>query len=106
MGNTKGATTLNKIFQICAILLFKEGHSPKAVADFLNGFVDPQTIRAWNRRYEQMQGFPSAKNRELRRLPLPPIDFSAIQTETLEQLASGGTEPEAAVSSEFDPADL
>lgn len=88
MAIIKGASSLTKILWTTANLLFEKGHSTEAVHKFMQTFVDIRTVRKWRRRYEEINGFPSESPQNAkRRIPLPPIDFQAIQITDLEAMA-------------------
>lgn len=59
-----------------------------SVANLLQGFVTPAMVREWYERYCSVNGIEFATNskRAVRRMPMPPIDFEAIQIEKLEKM--------------------
>jgi hypothetical protein len=59
-----------------------------SVANLLQGFVTPAMVREWYERYCSVNGIEYATNskRAVRRMPMPPIDFQAIQIEKLEAM--------------------
>ena len=99
--STKGASSLNRILRVTAKLLFEKGEDVPAVANLLQGFVTPTMVRDWYERHCEVNGIPTAVNskRSCRRLPMPPIDFQAVQIQKLEEMlepvpANDGHEPE------------
>ncbi len=86
--STKGATNLNRILRITAKLLFEKGEDVPSVANLLQGFVTPAMVRDWYERYCSVNGIELSTNskRAVRRMPMPPIDFQAIQIEKLEEM--------------------
>jgi hypothetical protein len=86
--STKGATNLNRILRITAKLLFEKGEDVPAVANLLQGFVNPGMVRDWYERYCEVNGLPGSVNskRTHRRMPMPPIDFQAIEIKKLEDM--------------------
>jgi|688.fasta_scaffold14032_7 hypothetical protein len=86
--STKGATSLNRILRITAKLLFEKGEDVPSVANLLQGFVTPSMVRDWYERYCDVNGIEQSTNskRNLRRMPMPPIDFQAVQIERLEEM--------------------
>lgn len=100
--STTGATSLNRILRITANLLFEKGQQPSDVAGLMAGFVTPAMIRTWHQRFQETHGLQTADTspRQVRRLPMPPIDFRAIELEAMESLLEplpdeeGDVEPE------------
>lgn len=86
--STKGATNLNRILRITAKLLFEKGEDVSSVANLLQGFVTPSMVRDWYERYCSVNGLETSVNsrKNCRRLPMPPIDFQAVQIKKLEEL--------------------
>lgn len=86
--STKGATNLNRILRITAKLLFEKGEDAPAVANLMQGFVTPTMVRDWYERYCEVNGLQSSVNskKNCRRMPMPPIDFQAIQIQKLEEM--------------------
>lgn len=86
--STKGATSLNRILRITAKLLFEKGEDVPSVANLLQGFVTPTMVRDWHERYCEVNGLQQSVNskRSCRRLPMPPIDFQAVQIQKLEEM--------------------
>ena len=86
--STKGATNLNRILRITAKLLFEKGEDVPSVANLLQGFVTPTMVRDWHERYCEVNGLQQSVNskRSCRRLPMPPIDFQAVQIQRLEEM--------------------
>lgn len=86
--STKGATNLNRILRITAKLLFEKGEDVPSVANLLQGFVTPGMVRDWYERYCAMNGIETSANsrKSYRRLPMPPIDFQAVEIKKLEEL--------------------
>lgn len=64
------------------------------MSNLLQGFVTPSMVKKWYERYHEMHGLSGADNcrREIRRLPMPPIDFNAVKVEALEQLLDNSEE--------------
>ena len=83
--STKGATNLNRILRITAKLLFEKGEDVPAVANLLQGFVNPGMV---HERYCEVNGLPGSVNskKTYRRMPMPPIDFQAIEIKKLEDM--------------------
>jgi hypothetical protein len=71
-----------------ANLLFEKGEDAAHVINLMQGFVAPSMIKRWHQRYLEIHGLVSAdtSKRDLRRMPLPPIDFKAVQLQSMEQL--------------------
>jgi hypothetical protein len=86
--STKGASSLNRILRITAKLLFEKGEDVPSVANLLQGFVTPTMVRDWHERYCEVNGLQQSVNskRSCRRLPMPPIDFQAVQIQKLEEM--------------------
>jgi hypothetical protein len=86
--STKGATNLNRILRITAKLLFEKGEDVPAVANLLQGFVNPGMVRDWYERYCEVNGLPGSVNskKTYRRMPMPPINFQAIKLQELEDM--------------------
>lgn len=86
--NTKGATSLNRILRITAKLLFEKGEDAPSVSKLLEGFVAPGMVRDWYERYCEVNGLERSINsrREYKRMPMPPIDFQAIEIKKLEEM--------------------
>lgn len=86
--STKGAANLNRILRITAKLLFEKGEDAPSVANLLQGFVNPGMVRDWYERYCEVNGLPGSVNSKKthRRMPMPPIDFQAIEIQKLEEL--------------------
>lgn len=59
-----------------------------SVANLLQGFVTPAMVREWYERYCSVNGIELSTNskRSLRRMPMPPIDFQAIEIKKLEEM--------------------
>lgn len=87
--STRAATSLNRILRVTASLLFEKGEDVPTVSKFLEGFVSPKMVRDWHDRYCEVNGLEKTANskRSYRRMPMPPIDFKAIELKALEQLA-------------------
>lgn len=85
---TVGGSHLNRILRTTANLLFEKGEDPAGVANLLQGFVAPSMIRKWHQRYQETHGLTGAdtSKKAVRRMPMPPIDFEAIELKSLEQL--------------------
>ena len=79
---------MNRILRITAKLLFEKGEDAPAVANLLQGFVTPGMVRDWYERYCEVNGLPGSANskKSYRRMPMPPIDFQAIEIQKLEGL--------------------
>jgi hypothetical protein len=79
---------LNRILRITAKLLFEKGEDVPAVANLLQGFVNPGMVRDWYERYCEVNGLPGSTNskKACRRMPMPPIDFQAIEIQKLEDM--------------------
>lgn len=86
--STAGATSLNRILRITAKLLFEKGEDVASVSNLMQGFVTPGMIRAWYNRHCEVEGVAISEmsKRNLRRMPMPPIDFQAIEITDLNQL--------------------
>jgi hypothetical protein len=86
--STKGATSLNRILRITAQLLFEKGEDVAAVQNLMQGFVNPGMVRDWYERYCQTNGLRGSVNSKKthRRMPMPPINFQAIEIERLETM--------------------
>lgn len=97
---TAGATSLNRILQTTARLLFERGEDVAAVCNLLQGFVAPSQVRSWHERHCAVHGVTGAEissSRAEKKMPMPPIDFAAIEIKSLEQLL----ESEPAESDEY-----
>lgn len=59
-----------------------------AVANLLQGFVTPTMVRDWYERYCEVNGLERSANskKTYKRMPMPPIDFQAIEIKKLEDL--------------------
>jgi hypothetical protein len=86
--SSAGATNLNRILRITAQLLFEKGEDVPAVANLLQGFVNPRMVRSWYERYCEVHGLPKSANsrKNHRRMPMPPIDFNAIKIQELNDM--------------------
>jgi hypothetical protein len=86
--SSTGATNLNRILRITAQLLFEKGEDVPAVANLLQGFVNPRMVRSWYERYCEVHGLPKSANsrKNHRRMPMPPIDFNAIKIRELNDM--------------------
>ena len=83
--SSTGATNLNRILRITAQLLFEKGEDVPAVANLLQGFVNPGMVRSWYERHCEVHGLPKSVNsrKNYRRMPMPPINFQAIEIQQL-----------------------
>jgi hypothetical protein len=99
--STAGGSNLNRILRTTANLLFEKGEDPASVMNLLQGFVAPAMIRKWHQRYQETHGLTGAdtSKKAVRRMPMPPIDFNAIELKSLEQLL----EPEIIEEDEEEP---
>lgn len=86
--STKGATNLNRILRVTAKLLFEKGEDVPAVANLLQGFVTPAMVRDWYERYCEVNGLEGSVNskKQYKRMPMPPIDFQAVEIKKLEEM--------------------
>lgn len=59
-----------------------------SVVNLLQGFVTPTMVRDWYERYCEVNGLPTSVNskRSCRRLPMPPIDFDAVNIREIEKM--------------------
>lgn len=98
---TAGGSHLNRILRTTANLLFEKGEDPASVMNLLQGFVAPSMIRKWHQRYQEVHGLTGAdtSKKQVQRMPMPPIDFNAIELKCLEQLL----EPEEIEEDEDEP---
>lgn len=71
--------------------MFEKGEDVSAVAGLLQGFVAPAMVRKWYERHCALHGISGAQvaKKKLKRMPMPPIDFSGIRLEDLEALTEG-----------------
>jgi hypothetical protein len=71
-----------------ANLLFEKGEDSASVINLLQGFVAPSMVRKWHQRYQEVHGLTGAdtSKRAIRRMPMPPIDFQAVELRSMEQL--------------------
>lgn len=58
------------------------------MANLLQGFVTPTMVRDWYERYCEVNGLERSENsrKSYRRMPMPPIDFQAIEIKKLEEM--------------------
>jgi len=86
--STTASTQLNRILRTTANLLFEKGEDAANVINLLQGFVAPSMVRKWHQRYQEVHGLTGAdtSKRTIRRMPMPPIDFQAIELRSMEQL--------------------
>lgn len=91
---TQASTNLNRILRVTANLLFEKNEDPANVVKLLSGFVAPAMIQAWYTKYCQVNGIESSVNfsqrRKARRMPMPPIDWKAVDIKTLDEMTSKG----------------
>jgi hypothetical protein len=89
---TVGGSHLNRILRTTANLLFEKGEDPASVINLLQGFVAPSMVRKWHQRYQETHALTGAdtSRKAVRRMPMPPIDFEAIELKSLEQLLEPG----------------
>lgn len=59
-----------------------------SVANLMQGFVTPTMVRDWYERYCEVNGLENSVNskKQYRRMPMPPIDFQAIEIKKLEEM--------------------
>jgi hypothetical protein len=83
---TRGSTNLNRILKVTAHLLFEKGQNVSDVFNLMQGFVDRVMLERWFRAYCSVHGKPSDSNRDYykHRLPMPPIDWDAVNVEEFE----------------------
>jgi hypothetical protein len=86
--STAASTQLNRILRTTANLLFEKGEDTANVINLLQGFVAPSMVRKWHQRYQEVHGLAGAdtSRRAIRRMPMPPINFKAIELRSMEQL--------------------
>lgn len=84
--------------------MFEKGEDVSAVAGLLQGFVAPAMVRGWHERYCSMHGVSGAEisKNKIKRMPMPPIDFSKIKVEDLEALTEKELEREMSDADEPD----
>lgn len=58
------------------------------MANLMQGFVTPTMVRDWYERYCEVNGLEGSVNskKRYRRMPMPPIDFQAIEIKKLEEM--------------------
>lgn len=58
------------------------------MANLMQGFVTPTMVRDWYERYCEVNGLEGSANskKRYRRMPMPPIDFQAIEIKKLEEM--------------------
>jgi hypothetical protein len=101
--STTASTQLNRILRTTANLLFEKGEDAPAVINLLQGFVAPAMVRRWHQRYQEVHGLAGAdtSKRDLRRLPMPPIDYNAVELKSMEQLLEQPPAEEEAIEPEW-----
>jgi hypothetical protein len=86
--STTASTQLNRILRTTANLLFEKGEDAAHVINLMQGFVAPSMVRKWHQRYQEVHGLVGAdtSKRNIRRMPMPPIDFKAVELKSIERL--------------------
>jgi hypothetical protein len=85
---TRGGSSLNRILKVTAHLLFEKGQEVSDVYGLLQGFVDRAMLEKWFRAYRSLHGIGATNENEERadRIPLPPIDWDAVNVNDLNKL--------------------
>jgi hypothetical protein len=96
----RGSRNLNRIFRVTATLLFEKGEELASIQALLEGFVEKRVVRAWREKWLATNGEYSERIINGERLPLPPIDWSAVKIETLKEVNELGNASVARLQSE------
>jgi hypothetical protein len=85
---TIASTNLNRLLRLTANLLFEKKEDPKNVARLMEGFVTNAMINTWYEQYCKTNGISTDTNltSHKRRLPMPPIDWQAVDVKTIDQM--------------------
>ena len=85
---TLASTNLNRILKLTANMLFEKQEDPKDVAKLLQGFVTNAMVRSWYEDYCKTNGISQDTNLKThrRRLPMPPINWQAVELKTLDEM--------------------